>query len=78
MVVKYLRKIQSFEPVVFLWHHHRHGLWSECLRIQKVAKIHLEYHGGHEHMGYCYVCECHDLWRAFATVNEGVVSAEEL
>ena len=77
-VVEHLHKIQSFEPVVFPWFHHPRGLWSQFLRIQQAAGIHLECHEQHEHTDYCHVYGFHDLRRAFATENEGAVSTEEL
>ena len=48
MVVEHLRKIASFEPVMFLWYHRREALWDEFTRIQQAAGIHLPCHGKHE------------------------------
>ncbi|MCH8045244.1 MAG: tyrosine-type recombinase/integrase [Planctomycetes bacterium] len=78
VVVDHLRTIACFEPVVFPWYHNRRGLWSQLLKIQEKAEIHLPCHEKHEHTPSCYVYGFHDLRRAFATVNAETLSGDAL
>ena len=78
VVVEHLRKIVSFEPVVFPWSNRRESLWDEFTRIQQAAGIHLPCHGSHEHTPRCHVYGFHDLRRAFATMNAPTLSADAL
>lgn len=78
VVVDHLRLIQSFEPAVFPWYHHRTALWCEFERIQKAAGIHLECREDHEHTSRCHVYGFHDFRRAFATMNADMLSPSAL
>lgn len=78
VVVEHLRKIVSFEPVVFPWYHRRELLWTEFRRIQEAASIHLPCCEEHEHTPACFVYGFHDLRRAFATVNAEKLTADSL
>lgn len=78
VVVEHLRKLVSFEPVVFPWYHSRELLRTEFRRIQEAAGIHLPCSEEHEHTPACNVYGFHDLRRAFATVNAEKLTAASL
>jgi integrase len=78
VVVEHLRRIASFEPVVFPWYYHRATLWAEFERIQTEAGICLDCHEKHEHTARCHVYGFHDLRRAFATVNAETLTPDAL
>ena len=78
VVVEHLRKIASFDPLVFPWPHHRRTLDIEFDRIQTVAGIKLDCHERHEHTDSCHMYGFHDLRRAFATMNAEKLTADAL
>ncbi len=78
VVIDHLRKLKSFDTLVFPWPHNRRGLWDEFHRIQKAAGIHLACHRKHEHTIGCHCYGFHDLRRAFATVNAESMTADSL
>ena len=41
VVVDHLRRLASFQPVMFPWHYHERTLWAEFGRIQTAAGINL-------------------------------------
>jgi integrase len=78
VVVDHLKRIKSFEPLVFPWYCGRERLWEEFQRIQEAAGIHLPCHEKHEHTPRCHIYGFHDLRRAFATENADTLSADAL
>ena len=78
VVVDHLRKIVDFGQLVFPWPHNRRSLWSDFLRIQEAAGIHLPCHEKHKHTDACHVYGFHDLRRAFATMNADRLTGDAL
>ena len=78
VVVEHLRTIVDFGTLVFPWPRHERTLWSNFLRIQQAAGIHLPCHENHEHTPACHAYGFHDLRRAFATMNAGRLSGDAL
>jgi integrase len=75
LVVQHLRKLASFDPLVFPWNRSERVLYVEFGRIQKAAGIHLACTEEHVHSDTCYMYTFHDFRRAFATMNTERVSA---
>jgi integrase len=63
---------------MFPWNHNRRTLDDEFHRIQQAAGIKLPCRKRHEHTEKCFLYGFHDLRRAFATMNAGRLSADEL
>ena len=78
VVIDHLRKIASFEPLVFPWPHHRRTLDMEFHRIQQAAGIHLPCEYDHEHTEAGHLYGFHDLRRAFATLNAETLTPDAL
>ena len=78
IVVDHLRKLVSFDSLVFPWYHNERSLWSEFAKIQQAADIHLDCRDDHEHTAACHLYGFHDLRRAFATVNAETMSPDAL
>jgi integrase len=78
VIIDHLKKLASFEPMVFPWPHDRRTLDEEFHRIQRSAGINLRCAGRHEHTPACHVYGFHDLRRAFATVNAPWLTADSL
>src|SRR5262249_53784901 len=78
VVVEHLERLPGFDPCFFPWNHHRRTLYSEFLRIQQAAGIHLSCHEKHRHNAYCHVYGFHDLRRAFATMNADKLTPDAL
>jgi integrase len=77
-VIDHLKKLASFEPLVFPWPHNRRTLDDEFDRIQKAAGIDLPCRRRHEHTEACRYYGFHDLRRAFATKNAPRLTADAL
>lgn len=77
-VIEHLKKLASFEPLVFPWPHDRRTLDDEFDRIQKAAGINLTCRRRHEHTEACRYYGFHDLRRAFATQNAPRLTADAL
>ncbi len=81
VLVDHLRRLPSFQAVVFPWPHHERTLWTDFATIQTAAGIHLECPEtgeDHEHSDACHLYGFHDLRRAFATLNAPALSAQAL
>jgi len=65
VVIEHLRRLPSFEPVVFPWYYSRERLWEEFRAIQGAAGIHLSCREKHEHTPSCHVYGFHDFRRGF-------------
>jgi integrase len=78
VVVDHLRKLSSFQPMVFAWPHNKTTLYKEFTRIQEEAKIHLVCPDHHQHTRYCHVYGFHDFRRAFATMNADKLTPDAL
>ena len=78
ILVEHLRKIPSFDTVIFPWNRATRSLYDEFLRIQEKAGIHLPCRDRHEHTTFCHVYGFHDLRRAFATMNADRLTADAL
>ncbi len=78
VVVDHLRKLVSFDLVIFPWRHSRKRLADEFDFIQEAAGVRLPCHEQHEHTESCHTYGFHDLRRAFATMNADTLSADAL
>lgn len=78
IVIDHIRKVPTFDALVFPWPHGERMLYDEFARIQEAAGIHLPCTEDHEHTHFCHVYGFHDLRRAFATLNAGTLSPNEL
>lgn len=80
LVVEHLKRIQSFEDLVFSWPHRRDALWDEFHNIQTAAEISLPCSDAKKHQctPSCHFYGFHDLRRAFATQNAPKLSASAL
>jgi integrase len=78
VVNDHLRKLTSFEPVVFPWHPNETALYKEFHRLQRVAGISIPCPHQHEHTPRCGLYGFHDLRRAFATQNAPRLTADAL
>jgi len=80
LVVEHLRRISSFEDLVFPWPHRRESLWREFHNIQTAAEISLTCPDAHKHRctPSCHFYGFHDLRRAFATENAPRLTASAL
>ena len=78
VVLDHLRKLKSFEPVVFPWNHNRRTLHTIFAEIQEAAGIELSCGDKHEHTRFCHVYGFHDFRRAFATMNADKLTADAL
>lgn len=78
VVIDHLRKLRSFEPVMFPCYYGRERLWEEFRKIQEEAGIHLPCREDHEHSPSCHVYGFHDFRRAFATQNAETLTADAL
>ncbi len=78
VVVEHLKKLASFEPVVFPWPHNKTTLYDEFAEVQVAAGVHLACPDRHEHTDQCHVYGFHDLRRAFATMNADKLTPDAL
>lgn len=78
LVIEHLRRLQTFDVLMFPWSHNERTIYTQFARIQEAAGIALECDEKHEHTRYCKVYGFHDLRRAFATLNAPNLSAAEL
>lgn len=78
IVCDHLRRIASFDPMVFPWPHHERTLWREFCDIQLAGGISLPCTLKHEHTNSCKTYGFHDLRRAFATANAEVLTPDAL
>jgi len=77
VVVEHLKQLGDAE-FPLRWPHNKRTLWTEWGRIQRVAGIHLQCIGDHEHTDSCHVYGFHDFRRAFATNNAEHLKPETL
>ena len=69
IIVDHLRRMASFSPVVFPWHHARRALFTEFGDMQAAAGVHPT---GKPRYGF------HDFRRAFATMNAATLTPDAL
>jgi integrase len=69
VVIDHLKRLASFEPLVFPWPHDPRTIYYEFERLQGEAGIKLLCRERHEHTEACHFYGFHDLRRAFATLN---------
>jgi integrase len=69
LVIEHLRKLVSFDLLVYPWHHPRRRVFEELHRLQRAAKVKP---AGKDAYGF------HDLRRAFATLNADKMTADAL
>jgi integrase len=70
LVVEHLRKLVSFDPCLFPWHHRPAKVFDEFHRIQEAAEVRPA--GRQRPYGF------HDLRRAFATMNADRMTPDAL
>lgn len=78
IAIEHIRKIASFEPVVFPWYKSERTLYDEFHRIQTEAGINKPCRKKHEHTRACHMYGFHDLRRAFASLNAAKLGPEAL
>jgi hypothetical protein len=55
VIVEHLRRLPSFDPVVFLWNRSTRQLCDEFRHLQEAAGVLLPCRKSHKHTPYCYV-----------------------
>ncbi len=78
VVVEHLKGLACFEPLVFPWPHYKTTLYKVLAEIQEAAEIKLPCSKEHKHTRYWHVYGCHDLRRAFATMNADKLTPDAL